>query len=96
MNETIDFTEKGDVQRTGITPKEWITDKSRKINMWLDDKSKFYSKIAGYEVTRRIVLRVNMVTVCLLVAAIAVEQSPIVAIMAAISAGYVVRRLNKR
>lgn len=65
------------------------------FNLWLDTKSEFYSRICEYSVTRRLVLRVNAISLCIILAAIAVEQSPLVAITSALSAGWLVYRLNK-
>nr|DAP13753.1 MAG TPA: hypothetical protein [Caudoviricetes sp.] len=41
------------------------------------------------------VIRVNLVTLCLILAAIAVEQQPLTAITSALCAGWLVYRINK-
>lgn len=96
MNNTINFSEERTAQRTGCTPREYVAKKSRQINEWLDTTSKIYSRIAEFSVTRRTVIRVNLITVCFVIAGAAIEQAPFVAITAGICAGYVVKRLNAK
>ena len=87
------------VQRTAqraFSLKEWTKTKSEVINHWLDQKSEFYSRIAEFPVTRRLVLRVNAVSLCLMLSAIAAEQSPVVALCSTLSAGYLVYRFQKK
>lgn len=47
------------------------------INKWLDSKNDTYSRIADFSVTNRVVLRVNIVTLLVLLAAIAIKDAPI-------------------
>ena len=65
------------------------------INAWLDRKSEFYSRIADFTVTRRTVLRVNLITVCFFVGVAAVEAAPVASLLSAACAAWTVRRLNK-
>lgn len=65
------------------------------INAWLDSKSEFYSRIADFTVTRRTVLRVNLITVCFFVGVAAVEAAPVASLLSAACAAWTVRRLNK-
>ena len=65
------------------------------INAWLDSKSEFYSRIADFPVTRRTVLRVNLITVCFFVGVAAVEAAPVASLLSAACAAWTVRRLNK-
>lgn len=74
----------------------WCRNQCVKINKWLNGKSEFYSRIADFSISRLTVIRVNMVTLCLLACAFAIEHSPIVAIVTAICAGWLVYRLNKK
>ena len=67
----------------------------KSLNLWLDAKSEFYSRICEYSVTRRLVIRVNLVTLCVGLAAIAIEQQPITSVVSTICAGYLVYRINK-
>ena len=64
----------------------------RVINLWLDTKSAFYSRIAEFEVTRRVAIRVNLVTVAMIVAAVAIETAPVAALAAALSVAWVMYR----
>ena len=65
-----------------------------KVNRWLDQKSQFFSIISEMTVTRRLVIRVNLVTICLLTTAIAVEQAPLTATAALVAAAWLTRRLS--
>lgn len=65
------------------------------INGWLDRKSEFYSRIADFTVTRRTVLRVNLITVCFFVGVAAVEAAPVASLLSAACAAWTVRRLNR-
>lgn len=62
---------------------------------WLSTESRFYSRIAEFTVTRRLVVRVNAVSLCMLLSAIAIEQQPLVAITFALCAGWLVYRINQ-
>lgn len=65
----------------------------RVINQWLDTRSAFYSRIAEFEVTRRVAIRVNLVTVAMLLAAVAIETAPVAALAAALSVAWVMYRI---
>lgn len=69
--------------------------KYQKLLSWLHGRSVFYSRIAEFDVSRLMVIRVNAVTLCLVLAAIAIAQAPVVAITAAGCAAWLVYRLNK-
>ena len=65
----------------------------RSVNLWLDARSAFYSRIAEFEVTRRVAIRVNLVTVAMIVAAVAIETAPVAALAAALSVAWVMFRI---
>ena len=68
----------------------------RSVNRWLDARSAFYSRIAEFEVTRRVAIRIGIVFPLSMVVAVAcVERAPIVSITAMIVSGWIVYRLNK-
>lgn len=68
----------------------------RSVNRWLDARSAFYSRISEFEVTRRVAIRIGVVfPLSMVVAAVCVEQAPIVSITAMIVSGWIVYRLNK-
>lgn len=94
MQQTINFEAQAQA-RPAINVRATVQRKIKSLNRWLDQKSEFYSRIAEFPVTRRLVLRVNAVTLCLMLAAVAVEQRPLVAITSALCAGWMVYRINK-
>lgn len=94
MQQTINFEAQAQA-RPAINVRATVQRKIKSLNRWLDQKSEFYSRIAEFPVTRRLVLRVNAVTLCLMLTAIAVEQRPLVAITSALCAGWMVYRINK-
>ena len=94
MQQTINFDAQAQ-NRPAIDVRATIQRKIKTLNHWLDQKSEFYSRIAEFPVTRRLVLRVNTVSLCLILAAIAIEQRPLVAITSALCAGCLVYRINK-
>ena len=68
----------------------------RVINQWLDTRSAIYSRIAEFEVTRRVAIRVGIVLpLAMTVGGLCVEQAPLVAIAAMGVSGWIVYRLNK-
>lgn len=71
------------------------TKKINKMVSWLDRESEFYTKIMEEPVKRSTALLVNLIAVCIIVAAIAVEGSLIVSFVATLCAGYLVKRLNR-
>ena len=95
MQQTINFEAQAQT-RPAINVRATIQRKIKSINLWLDQKSEFYSRIAEFPVTRRLVVRVNAVSLCLILAAIAVEQQPLTAITSALCAGWLVYRINKK
>ena len=93
MQQVIEF--ESSAKQQPIDVRATIQRKIKSVNLWLDQKSEFYSRIAEFPVTRRLVLRVNAVSLCLILAAIAVEQQPLTAITSALCAGWLVYRINK-
>ena len=68
----------------------------RVINQWLDTRSEFYSRIAEFEVTRRVAIRIGIVLpIAMVVAAACVEQAPLVTVAAMAVSGWLVYRLNQ-
>lgn len=92
---TINFTA-SEVRRP-VSLRERMRTTGRVINQWLDTKSAFYSRIAEFEVTRRVAIRVNLVTMAVLVVIVAVETAPVAALAAAVSAAWLMyRSLTKK
>ena len=94
MQQVIEF-ESSAKQQQPIDVRATIQRKIKSINLWLDAKSEFYSRICEFSVTRRLVIRVNLVTLCVGLAAIAIEQQPITSVVSTLCAGYLVYRMNK-
>lgn len=77
--------------------RERMRSTGRAINEWLDTRSAFYSRIAEFEVTRRVAIRVNLVTVAMIVVVMAIETAPVAALAAALSAAWLMyRALEKK
>lgn len=65
MNQTtINITARQDLAQVSLRKK--IGEMVQGVNKWLDAKSGFYSRICGFSVTRRVVARVNTVTLSLM------------------------------
>lgn len=94
MQQVIEF-ESSAKQQQPIDVRATIQRKIKSLKLWLDAKSEFYSRICEFSVTRRLVIRVNLVTLCVGLAAIAIEQQPVTSVIATICAGYLVNRMNK-
>ena len=61
----------------------------------MNEKSRFYTQICEFPVTRLLAFRVNLVVLCMAVAAVAVEQKPIASVAAALCAAWLVFRVNQ-
>ncbi len=79
-----------------VTLSERVKEIHRVVNLWLDAKSEFYSRIAEFAVTRRTALRVNLVTLAVLMAAIAVEQAPLWSVVSTAVASWLTYRINRK
>ncbi len=87
---TINFTAQQVRARVSLADK--VRGLYRSVNRWLDARSAFYSRIAEFEVTRRAAIRVNLVTMAVLVVVAAVETAPVAALAAAVSAAWLMYR----
>jgi tat pathway signal sequence domain protein len=94
MQQTIHFDNSAKEQQS-IDVRATIQHKIQSINLWLDTKSEFYSRICEFTVTRRLALRINLVTLCMGFTAVCVEQHPTTALISVLCAGYLVHRVNK-
>ena len=93
MQQVIEF--ESSAKQQPIDVRTTIQRKIKSLNLWLDAKSEFYSRICEFSVTRRLVIRVNLVSLCVIVAAVAIEQQPITSVISTLCAGYLVYRMNK-
>lgn len=65
------------------------------VKAWLNGKSKFYTKICEFEVTRREVLRVHAALLSLGAGAVSAESSILAALCCVVLSGYNVYKLNQ-
>lgn len=72
-----------------------LTISTAPVKAWLNAKSKSFSRISGFDVTRMEVVRVNLVFLFIMLAAAMVEASAILSVLSIALAGYNVYRLNK-
>ena len=93
MQQVIEF--ESSAKQQSIDVRATIQRKIKFLNHLLDAKSEFYSRICDFAVTRRLVIRINLVSLCLIVAAVAVEQQPLFSTIAIACAAWLVYRLEK-
>ena len=72
-----------------------LTGKTQSIIMWYNGRSGFYSELCGFDVTRKLAVRINLLAVFMMVAAIVGLQQPVAAITAAVCSAWVVCGLNR-
>ena len=94
MQQVIEFESSAKEQKP-IDVRATIQRKIKSLNHWLDAKSEFYSRICEFPVTRLLAIRINLVALCLTVAAVAIEQQPVITMLAALYAARLVYRINK-
>ena len=93
MQQVIEFESSAKLQPIDV--RATIQRKIKSLNLWLDAKSEFYSRICEFPVTRLLAIRINLLSLCLILAALAIEQQPAIAAISALCAGYLVYRMNK-
>lgn len=93
MQQVIEF--ESSAKQQPIDVRATIQRKLKSLNHWLNSKSEFYSRICEFSVTRRLVIRVNLVSLCVGLAAVAIEQQPITSVVSTLCAGWIVYRINK-
>ena len=85
------------IQRSAQRPvdiKAWLTGKAQSLSGWYNSRSEFYSRLAGFNVTWKTAVRVNLFTLLVCVTAIVAMQQPVVSIVSAACSAWVVYRLN--
>ena len=88
---------------TTITPaaqrafslRAWANAKRASVNHWLNTKSKFYTRLCEFPITRRLAIYVNLIAFCIFVSSADVEQQPLVSIIAAAIAIALAVAINK-
>ena len=94
MQQVINFESSAHEQQP-IDVRATIQHKIKSLNLWLDAKSEFYSRICEFSVTRLLAIQINLVALCMILAAAAVEQQPAITAVAAIIAAGLVYRINQ-
>lgn len=94
MQHSISFETSAQV-RQPLDVRATIQRRISSLNLWLNQKSNFYTLTCGFPVTRLLAFRVNLVVLCMAVAAVAVEQKPIASVAAALCAAWLVFRVNQ-
>lgn len=81
------------IQRTAhLRP---LTISTAPLKAWLNAKSEFFSRISGIDVTRKEVVRINLIFIFMGLAAAIAETSPFIAILSIALAGYNVYQLKQ-
>lgn len=65
------------------------------LKEWMNAKSNFYTHICEFPVTRLLAIRINLLSLCLILAALAVEQQPAIAAISALCAACLAYCINK-
>ena len=71
-----------------------LTEAKQRADRWLDQRSEWYSRIGEFPVTRRLALRINLVTACVVLTALAIEAAPFAAITSLATAMWLTYRFN--
>ena len=71
-----------------------LTEAKQRADRWLDQRSKWYSRIGEFPVTRRLALRINLVTACVVLTGLAIEAAPFAAITSLATAMWLTYRFN--
>ena len=74
---------------------EWTDAKRKSLNLWLSTPSNFYTQLCEFPVTRLLAIRVNLLSLCIIVGATAIEQQPVVSVVSALCAAWLVYRINQ-
>ena len=76
------------------TVRNWMVEKANALNMWYNSKSGYYSQLCGFTVTWKTVVRINLLTILFLSAAIFAVYYLYVFPILASCAAWIVYRLN--
>lgn len=102
MQQTINFEPSAQARQpldvlatTRRTIHQHLSTITQHFNRWLDQKSEFYSRICEFSVTRRLAIRINLVSLCMIIGAVAIEQQPVTSAISALCAAYLVYRINQ-
>lgn len=73
---------------------EWFMNKKARAEEWYEGYSAFYSLVVGEKVTRKVVVRIHCILLCLFVLVIAAAENIMVALAAMAATAWLVYRLN--
>ena len=90
---TINFTAQQVRARVSLADK--VRGLYRSVNRWLDARSELCSRVAGFEVSCRQAIRMDLILLATMTAAVCTVQAPLVTAGSLAVAGWLVYRLNK-
>ena len=93
MQQVIEF--ENSAKQQPIDVRATIQRKIKSLNLWLDSKSNFYTQICEFPVTRLLAIRLNLLSLCVMIAAVAVEHHPAASVVSALCAAGIVYRINQ-
>ena len=82
------------VRRT-VGLKDMAAVKARQVSTWLNSKSRFYSRVAGFDVTWKTAIMVNIVFVLVVFTALVAAKEPLAALVSAAAAAWMAGRIEK-
>ena len=90
----VSLCQKSNVMATTINATR-TAQRAFSVKEWMNAKSNFYTHICEFPVTRLLAIRINLLSLCVFVAAVAIEQQPVFSLISTLYAGYLVYRINK-
>ena len=75
--------------------KAWLAGKAQQFSTWYNSRSAFYSRIAGFDVTRKTAVMVNIVALLLGFTALVAAKEPLAALVSAAAAAWMAGRIEK-
>ena len=73
---------------------EWLAAKTQSLSKWYNGRSRFYSKLTGFEVKWKTAVRVNLFSLFVVITAVVAAQQPLVSAVSAVCSAWVAYRLN--
>lgn len=81
--------------RRTVGLKDMAAVKARQVSTWLNSKSRFYSRVAGFDVTWKTAIMVNIVFVLVVFTALVAAKEPLAALVSAAAAAWMAGRIEK-
>ena len=76
------------------TVRDWMVEKANYLNTWYNEKSDFYTDLCGFDVTRKLAVRINLLAVFVMIAVVVAFQQPVVTLTAAACSAWIVYRIK--